>query len=86
MIRMMFCFLAVGCAAAAYAEKWIDGRELPLEGKAFADVESYYDRMPASAQATNTNACAMAQAPYLWHGLSFQDNLAHASLSLDAIL
>lgn len=56
MIRMMFCALAVGYAAAAYAEKWIDGRELPLEGKAFADVESYYDRMPASAQATNTNA------------------------------
>lgn len=26
--------------------KWIDGRDLPLEGKVFRDVESYYDRLP----------------------------------------
>ena len=34
--------------------KWIDGRYLPLEGKAFADVESFYDRLPANVT-TNVN-------------------------------
>lgn len=33
---------------------WIDGRDLPLEGKAFADVKSFYDRVPASV-VSNTN-------------------------------
>ena len=28
--------------------KWIDGRHLPLEGKAFADTERYYDRLPSN--------------------------------------
>lgn len=28
--------------------KWIDGRELPIEGRAFDDVEHYYDRLPAN--------------------------------------
>lgn len=31
---------------------WYDGRLLPIEGKAFKDTESYYDRLPARAQAT----------------------------------
>ena len=34
--------------------KWIDGRSLPLEGKAFADVEWFYDRFPAKIS-TNIN-------------------------------
>lgn len=34
--------------------KWIDGRYLPLEGKAFSDVEAFYDRLPASVS-TNVN-------------------------------
>lgn len=34
--------------------KWIDGRSLPLEGKAFADVEWFYDRLPANIS-TNVN-------------------------------
>ena len=34
--------------------KWIDGRYLPLEGKAFADVEEFYDRLPAGVT-TNVN-------------------------------
>ena len=34
--------------------KWIDGRYLPLEGKAFVDVESFYDRLPANVT-TNVN-------------------------------
>lgn len=35
--------------------KWIDGRYLPLEGKAFADVDAFYDRLP-SGVTTNVNA------------------------------
>jgi len=35
--------------------KWIDGRHLPLEGRAFNDVESYFDRLPANVT-TNVNA------------------------------
>ena len=34
--------------------KWIDGRYLPLEGKAFPDVEAFYDRLPANVT-TNVN-------------------------------
>lgn len=35
--------------------KWIDGRYLPIEGRAFNDVEHYYDRLPAHVT-TNVNA------------------------------
>ena len=35
--------------------KWIDGRYLPLEGRAFDDTEFYYDRLPAGVT-TNVNA------------------------------
>lgn len=35
--------------------RWIDGRDLPLEGKAFTDVRSFYDRLP-SGVTTNVNA------------------------------
>jgi len=34
--------------------KWIDGRYLPLEGRAFDDTEFYYDRLPANVT-TNVN-------------------------------
>ena len=34
--------------------KWIDGRYLPIEGRAFDDVEHYYDRLPANVT-TNVN-------------------------------
>ena len=34
--------------------KWIDGRYLPLEGRAFNDTEAYYDRLPANVT-TNVN-------------------------------
>ena len=34
--------------------KWIDGRFLPLEGRAFNDTEHYYDRLPANVT-TNVN-------------------------------
>lgn len=43
------------CATTNDAQTvWIDGRDLPLEGKAFADVRSFYDRVPACV-ASNTN-------------------------------
>ena len=32
-------------AACAFGEKWIDGKDLPIEGRAFEDVEEYYDRL-----------------------------------------
>ena len=28
--------------------KWIDGRYLPIEGRAFDDTEHYYDRLPSN--------------------------------------
>ena len=31
---------------------WYDGQSLPLEGRAFTDTESYYDRLPARAKDT----------------------------------
>ena len=31
--------------------KWIDGRNLPIEGRAFDDTESYYDRLPSNLTA-----------------------------------
>ena len=34
--------------------KWIDGRYLPIEGRAFGDTEHYYDRLPANVT-TNVN-------------------------------
>ena len=34
--------------------KWIDGKYLPIEGRAFNDTESYYDRLPANVT-TNVN-------------------------------
>ena len=34
--------------------KWIDGRFLPIEGRAYADVDDWYDRLP-SGVTTNVN-------------------------------
>lgn len=39
----------------AQGVKWIDGRYLPIEGRAFTDTEHYYDRLPAGVT-TNVNA------------------------------
>lgn len=51
MRRAVGIFFLALFAAAARAEDavrwtWTDGRELPIEGKAFADTERYYDRLP----------------------------------------
>lgn len=37
---------------AATGIVWYDGKLLPLEGRAFSDTESYYDRLPARAKNT----------------------------------
>ena len=49
------CCMAVGCAlvvvsafAAQGEMRWIDGRDLPIEGRAFNDTEHYYDRLPSN--------------------------------------
>ena len=35
--------------------RWIDGKDLPIEGRVFDDVELWYDRLPANVS-TNVNA------------------------------
>ena len=47
--------MAVSSAVVSNGVKWIDGRFLPIEGRAFDDVEHYYDRLPANVT-TNVNA------------------------------
>ena len=47
--------MAVANAVVTNGVKWIDGRFLPIEGRAFDDVEHYYDRLPANVT-TNVNA------------------------------
>ena len=40
--------------------KWIDGRLLPIEGRAFDDVEEYYDRLPTGVtEAVNPGVRSM---------------------------
>lgn len=33
---------------------WIDGRDLPMEGRAYTDVKRFYDRLPASVETNKT--------------------------------
>lgn len=42
-------------ARAGDGIRWIDGRDLPIEGRAFGSADEYYDRLPASVT-TNVNA------------------------------
>lgn len=42
--------LAALCARAGDEVRWIDGRDLPIEGRAFSDTKSFYDRLPAEAE------------------------------------
>ena len=46
--------LAITSAVVSNGVKWIDGRHLPIEGRAFDDVAFYYDRLPAGVT-TNVN-------------------------------
>jgi lysophospholipase L1-like esterase len=47
--------MAIQNAVVTNGVKWIDGRYLPIEGRAFADVEHFYDRLPKNVT-TNVNA------------------------------
>lgn len=38
--------LAAALAVVTNDVKWIDGKDLPLEGREFSNVEHYYDRLP----------------------------------------
>lgn len=57
---IIFLSLCTVCAGAPLLGRedpdgrtlWFDGRNLPIEGKAFTDTESYYDRLPARAKTT----------------------------------
>jgi len=46
--------MAVKGAVVTNGMKWIDGKALPIEGRAFDDTEHYYDRLPANVT-TNVN-------------------------------
>ncbi len=43
--------MAVAKEKATDSMIWIDGRQLPIEGRAFNDVEHYYDRLPSNVTA-----------------------------------
>lgn len=47
--------MAVDNAVVTNGVKWIDGKDLPIEGRAFEDVEHYYDRLPSNVT-VNVNA------------------------------
>ena len=59
--RTLRAATAIACGvlfASAVADdnmKWIDGRDLPIEGRAFNDTEHYYDRLPSNVTA-NVNS------------------------------
>ena len=54
--RATACALLFAAAAATKGEmKWIDGRDLPIEGRAFDGTEHYYDRLPSNVTA-NVNS------------------------------
>ena len=46
--------MAIASFAVTNGVKWIDGKDLPLEGRAFSDTERYYDRLPKGVT-TNVN-------------------------------
>ena len=47
--------MAQKSAVVTNGVKWIDGKYLPIEGRAFNDVDHYYDRLPKNVT-TNVNA------------------------------
>jgi hypothetical protein len=50
--------------------KWVDGKLLPIEGRAYDDVDCYYDRLPSSVT-TNVNGGVRAMKGHS-SGLSFR--------------
>ena len=49
--------------------KWIDGKLLPLEGRAFDNTRSYYDRLPVGI---STNVNGMVRGVLTWHTAGMQ--------------
>ena len=45
---------AIKTAVVTNGVKWIDGKHLPIEGRAFDNVKHYYDRLPMGIT-TNVN-------------------------------
>ena len=43
--------MALKNAVVTNGVKWIDGKHLPIEGRAFSDTEHYYDRLPSNVTA-----------------------------------
>ena len=80
------CCLAVLAAAAARADgiewTWTDGRELPIEGKAFADTERYYDRLPAGLSNAYTRAVWSLQRNSAGLAFRFVTDAVRAALGL----
>ena len=46
--------MAIECGVVTNGLRWIDGTQLPIEGRAFDDTDHYYDRLP-SGVSTNVN-------------------------------
>ena len=47
--------MAISNSVVSNGVRWIDGKDLPIEGRMFDDVDHYYDRLP-SGVTTNVNA------------------------------
>ena len=60
-LALAFPVLAAEKAAEPEID-WIDGRNVPIEGRAFADTKNYYERLPAEAEGRVTEAVWYLQA------------------------
>ncbi len=59
LVAAAFAAAAVRVCGAAAPLKWIDAQTLPVEGRAFAETKSNFDRLPAEAEGRVT--------PGVWH-------------------
>ncbi len=58
MKQLLLCVimgLAMANLCLADDVKWVDGKELPIEGKGFTNLESFYDRLPKVGEGVNAN-------------------------------
>jgi len=61
--------------------QWIDGRYLPLEGKSYADVDAFYDRLPRNVT-TNVNGGVRAMKHHST-GLQFRFKTSSPTLAFE---
>jgi len=47
---VLLASLLVRTVSGEDSVRWIDGRKLPVEGRAFANTKAFYDRLPADAE------------------------------------